>query len=48
MNARLLEHVSEHSKVKAVWSDEGRIIALLKNNKKNRCEEAGRFGQSVY
>lgn len=33
-NAKLLEEVSAHSKVKAVWSDEGRIIALLTNSRK--------------
>lgn len=34
LNAKLLEAVSEHNKVKSAWSDEGRIIALLKNNRK--------------
>lgn len=33
-NAKLLENTSAHDKVQAAWSDEGKIVALLKNNKK--------------
>ena len=34
INAKLLEDVSGHEKVKAAWSDEGRIVALLNDNRK--------------
>ena len=34
VNARLLENTSAHDQVKAAWSDEGKIVALPKNNKK--------------
>jgi exosome complex exonuclease DIS3/RRP44 len=34
INAKLLENVASHSKVKVAWSDEGKIIALLTNNNK--------------
>lgn len=33
-NAKLLENTSAHKNVKLAWSDEGKIVALLKNNKK--------------
>ena len=33
-NAKLLERASAHDSVIAVWSDEGKIIAFLKNKKK--------------
>jgi hypothetical protein len=40
-NAKLLESVSNHDKVKTAWSDEGRIVVLLKNNRKFTVRQLG-------
>lgn len=40
-NAELLESVSNHVKVKTARSDEGRIVVLLRNNRKLTVRQLG-------